>query len=218
MFRSKNRYVIWFCVFCLFLVSPAWAKKTVYVPEALKPWTKWVLEGMPLWIALFLGDGTPAPRQVGKNTAAVQRVCAWGSALNLTATYKGARFDQQWTLYDDATLVLPGEKRHWPIAVRAGGKPAPVTERNGVPTLTLKKGSYKIEGRFEWSRLPQWLELGSSTGIVRLSDRRQKNRISAIQQRPHRTGTQGKQGRAIRTGAHPDKSVPQNLRRRAAYH
>ncbi len=167
--RVNAARVFLLCVFWLGFHFPAWAKKPVHVPEALKPWTQWVLDGMPSIDCPFLGNAVPAPRPSGKNGVAVQRLCAWGSALNLAATSKGARFDQQWTFYDTATLPLPGDKQHWPLAVRAGGKPVPVTERNGVPTVTLKKGSYRIEGRFEWTRLPQWLTLGSSTGLVRLT-------------------------------------------------
>ncbi len=161
--------VFLFCAFWMFAIVPASAKKPVHVPEALKPWTQWVLEGMPSRDCAFLSVGAPAAKPNGKNAAQAQRVCAWGSALNLTATAQGARFDQLWTLYDTTTLLLPGEKRHWPVKVRVGGKPLPVTERNGHPTLTLKKGSHRIEGRFEWNRMPQWLTLGSSTGLVRLT-------------------------------------------------
>jgi hypothetical protein len=165
LFRCLGYALIWLQVFGTLV----FATTDIYIPEQLKPWKKWVLEGLPNQACPFLGGASITLPRSDKNGNGLQRICTWPSTLNLEATANGASFEQQWMLYEDGIVPLPGDKLNWPLAVRVDGKPHPVIEFQGNPALSLKTGAYKVQGLFQWSRLPNWLALSSTTGLVRLS-------------------------------------------------
>ena len=70
------------------------------VPDSLKPWMDWVLHG----------DVAPCPYLDGVEDS---RICTWSSKLSLSLSDKTGGFDQQWRVYVDAWVPLPGSEEQW---------------------------------------------------------------------------------------------------------
>ncbi len=126
-------------------------------PEPLRPWVSWVLHGVEEAACPALYDNGAAHR------------CAWPTALELDLREDGGGFTQQWQLFVEGWIVLPGDGRHWPQEVSVNGRPAAVAERGGRPGVLLPVGRHRIAGRFLWSALPESLSVPSETGIVSLT-------------------------------------------------
>ena len=126
------------------------------VPEPLKPWTDWVLYGETDYRCPFVYSNHK------------QRTCAWPSELKLELTNKQGRFTQQWQVYQEAWVYLPGNEKHWPQSVRLNDKSALVVARQQRPAVKLKPGRYRISGEFNWDRLPEALQVPPDTGLVSL--------------------------------------------------
>ncbi|MBK1720677.1 hypothetical protein [Thiocystis violacea] len=129
------------------------------IPEVLQPWIPWVLtqgpdgqdrRGCPI------GDGDG------------QRICAWPGALSLDLSAQAGRFEQQWTLFADQWIPLPGDADTWPLDVLDGGNPLAVVLRDGRPAVRLSAGSHTLTGAFGWSRRPESLVLPAETGMLTL--------------------------------------------------
>jgi hypothetical protein len=123
------------------------------VPPELRPWIAWVLDGVP---------GLGCARVQG------QPVCAWPGRLelNLGAGAGSLGLDVQ---ADRATdLRLPGGSDRWPQDVRLDGAPAPVFDRDGVPSLRVSAGRHRVTGRFTWAHLPESLDVPPEVGLVDL--------------------------------------------------
>ncbi|WMC10857.1 hypothetical protein PU634_00395 [Oceanimonas pelagia] len=129
----------------------------LHVPDSLQPWQEWVLHGE---------TQARCPLLYRQNT---ERRCAWPGRLMLDLTDDDGRFEQNWQLYADADIPLPGSREHWPLNVTVNGKPAILTEREGRPLLSLPAGEYRVAGRWQWARLPVSLQLDAGTGLLALS-------------------------------------------------
>jgi hypothetical protein len=128
-------------------------------PEPLRPWIDWVLYGHEEErCPFFQGD-------------AARRQCAWPSRLGLDLADRGGRFTQQWLLYRDAWVPLPGDARAWPQDVRADGRPAIVAAQPGGPAVRLAAGRHSVSGTFEWDSLPPLLQVPTDTGLIGLTVR-----------------------------------------------
>ncbi len=134
----------------------------VPLPEELRPWQAWVLQGQEFRRCPFFAT------RPGMD-AAENFVCAWPERLSLNVDAGGGDFRQRWQLFADAWVALPGSEEHWPRAVRLDGKPAAVVSRSGVPSVRLPPGSYTLSGTFQWSARPEQLAIPAQTGIVELS-------------------------------------------------
>jgi hypothetical protein len=124
------------------------------VPPPLKPWVPWALHGheeerCPL---VAVDDG--------------KAVCAWAGRLTLTVDARGGRFSQDWQVVARASVPLPGDADHWPLDVRANGKPVAVTNGGDVPSVELPPGRYAIAGAFQWGSVPESLPVPTETGLV----------------------------------------------------
>jgi hypothetical protein len=142
----------------LLLAAPASAAPfpRAAIPDALRPWIDWVLHGHEdAFCATLHGN-------------AERRQCAWPSQLRLEVDDGGGRFRQEWTLYRDAWVSLPGNDRLWPQRVEADGRPAAVICRDGFPGVRLEKGRHVVGGNFTWTSLPEMLPVPPATGIVSL--------------------------------------------------
>jgi hypothetical protein len=126
------------------------------VPDPLKSWVPWVLDGEP-------GAGCPHLFD-----DANQRYCAWPGALELKANGRGATFAQDWSAYRETWITLPGDEQHWPLEVSVDGKASAVLSREGKPSIKLTAGSHRVTGRFLWSALPESLALPENAGLLRL--------------------------------------------------
>ncbi len=145
-------------LFCLLSASIHAAPLTTdQVPEPLKPWVGWVLDGHE-------DRNCPYPYN------AEERQCAWPGSLELQLTDSGGTFTQHWDVYGETAVRLPGDAQHWPQQVHGGENTAlAVTEQDGYPSLTLPAGHYDISGQFFWDKLPEALFVAPETGLVKLT-------------------------------------------------
>jgi hypothetical protein len=127
------------------------------VPEPLKPWVGWVLDGHKDQACPYLYN-------------AEEHQCAWPGRLDLQLTDTGGTFTQHWEIYGETPVRLPGDAQHWPQQVRSGENTnLAVLEKDSYPTVTLPAGSYDISGQFAWDKLPEALFVAPTTGLVQLS-------------------------------------------------
>ena len=124
------------------------------VPAPLKPWVDWVSQGNEHKRCPFMYSSFE------------QFYCAWPDELNLALDGSGGEFRQQWQVYAESWLLLPGDSRYWPSDVTLNGKPALVVSRNGIPAIEVSKGTYAIQGRFKWQGLPESLALPEATALM----------------------------------------------------
>ncbi|MET0792626.1 MAG: hypothetical protein ABW061_13990, partial [Polyangiaceae bacterium] len=125
-------------------------------PEALRPWTAWVLAGK---------EDTLCPSVQGSPDVVH---CAWPTALALTLSEKGGRFEQHWHLDAREWIPVPGDTVRWPLEVAEGGKKLVVVDHESVPSVELTPGDHTITGNFAWDSLPDSLQVPPATGIVSL--------------------------------------------------
>ncbi|HEV3457492.1 MAG TPA: hypothetical protein VHG32_13095 [Thermoanaerobaculia bacterium] len=126
------------------------------IPEALRPWTPWVLAGHEEELCPFL-DGSE------------ERRCLWPGRLSLDLDERGGRFTQSWTVYAAGKVPLPGEERLWPQDLQVDGRPSAALADHGAPVVPLTAGSHTVAGSFRWDGLPEALQVPSSIGLVLLT-------------------------------------------------
>ncbi|MGK0290229.1 MAG: hypothetical protein ACI86H_001684 [bacterium] len=126
------------------------------VPPELKKWIPWVLKGHE-------------NKQCPKNFQQRRFHCVWSSPLKLNVNQKGGTFSQTIEVLTKNYVALLGNEDSWPLEIKANGKPIPVTKRNSVPTVLLKKGTYRITGKFIWSDLPESIVIPRHTSIIQLN-------------------------------------------------
>ncbi|NOZ95723.1 MAG: hypothetical protein GXP47_13445 [Acidobacteria bacterium] len=124
------------------------------VPQPLRPWVEWVLDGHPD-VGCPLVDG--------------KRQCLWPGRMTLEVDERGGSFTL-W-VYADATadLTLPGGRTHWPRSVRDGDRPALTVWHGAVPTVRLEAGLHHLTGRFVWPHLPASLPFPNEIALLDLS-------------------------------------------------
>ena len=153
--------VILLCGLILTVGHAVAAGPDVYVPDELKPWEEWVLEGKEYRDCPFFF-----------NRSAIDNddfVCAWAGRLNLAVDANGGRFSQRWTVYaTDEWVPLPGNISYWPQQVSVDGRPATIVARREGPSVRLTPGRYEISGRFEWDERPRTLPIPAQSGLLDL--------------------------------------------------
>ena len=127
------------------------------VPEPLRPWMKWALHGYKDNDCPFFYNG------------AGQATCTWPARLEFNLHARGGEFAQQWQVFTEEWISLPGERDHWPQEVKLDGKPVVVRDAGGVPQVRVQPGSHTVSGLFLWDTLPQGLQIPISTGLVALT-------------------------------------------------
>jgi len=146
---------------CLLLPLGAYATD-VFVPDELQGWQRWVLQDKDYRNCPFYFNRGAAERG--------DFVCAWPGLLDIAVDGTGARFTQPWTVYgEDVWLPLPGSAEYWPDRVTVNGDAATVIEHNGIPSVRLAPGSYRLSGFFEWDERPGVLRIPEQSGLVALS-------------------------------------------------
>ena len=131
------------------------------VPEPLQPWENWVLADQPFRSCPVLTGRMPGE--------SANHVCAWPGELRLDVDGRGGSFAQEWRLYAQAWLPLPGSVDYWPVDVRVNGEPGAVMNRNGRPVIQLPPGEFRVSGGLRWEGRPPKLTLPPETGVVRLT-------------------------------------------------
>ena len=154
-----------FVVFSIFIAASGVAiadETDVYVPDDLKPWQEWVLEGKDYRDCPFFFNKTGATKE--------DYICAWPGRLNLSVDANGGGFSQGWTVYSTEEWVpLPGDISHWPQQVSVDGQPVAVVTRNEAPAIRLAPGRFRISGQFEWEERPRTLRVPPQSGLLDLN-------------------------------------------------
>src|SRR5256886_15593776 len=91
------------------------------VPEALRPWTDWVMHGHEEAFCSLLQGSTD------------HRQCAWPSRLTLDLDARAGRFTQDWLVPRARWGPLPGDAARAPLDARAPRQPAARALPGGVP-------------------------------------------------------------------------------------
>ena len=126
------------------------------IPPQLKSWKSWVLHGTEKY-------SCPNPYNNGN-----EYLCMWPSRLNIKLNETGGSFSQEFIVYSENWISLPGNMNAWPNDLTVDGKKAPVVNRKGVPSVLLKKGSHMIKGLFKWKNMPEMINVPEKTGLVDL--------------------------------------------------
>ncbi|GHA16228.1 hypothetical protein [Oceanisphaera arctica] len=127
------------------------------VPAPLQPWVDWVLHDEEQRHCPLIHNQGEAYQ------------CAWPTRLALNLGDNGGRFSQQWQLYREGWVLLPGDQKHWPQQVTVNGEPMPVSADKGKPRIRLPAGKHNVEGQWQWDRLPTTLTLNPTTGLLALT-------------------------------------------------
>ncbi len=126
------------------------------VPEPLRPWVGWALRGHESARCPFVYD------------AHEQKRCAWPGVLSISVDSNGLRFRQDWRLYIEGFIPLPGDASLWPQDVRLDETASVVSPANGVPRLHAPAGTHTVSGRMDFERMPEFVQLAPQTGLVQL--------------------------------------------------
>ena len=155
---SSNRAVF---ALLIFFVS-ATAVAELHVPDDLKDWQQWVLKDKEYRECPFYFD-----QAVDQEDAFI---CSWPGALGLSVEATGAAFVQQWTVYaKEQWVALPGDSNYWPDRVTVNERAIEVVARNGIPSVKLESGLWRVQGVFEWDERPGVLRIPPRTGLVSLT-------------------------------------------------
>jgi hypothetical protein len=143
---------------CLFLTAYTHAKPLTpdQVPEPLKPWVNWALQDQPELGCAFIYNSYG------------QKRCSWPSQLDLDFTATKGSFAISWAVFKESWVTLPGDQKHWPQNVIANDNVMTVLDRNGVPSIKLVAGNYRIKGDFFWDAIPESLGIPAESGLIGL--------------------------------------------------
>lgn len=201
MTRLRIAAWLWLCSCAPTLF--AGALPVAAVPEPLQPWIGWALHGQTQRTCPPAHDDADA------------RLCAWPAQIALDLDEQGGRFSLRTRLFAPGWQALPGDGAQWPQSVTVNGRDAPVLAREATPALWLEAGEHRIEGRFEWTRLPESLRVPPEAGLLdlRLSGQALPAPQPDAQQRiwlGERTATEARASTppALRVFRHVDDGIP----------
>lgn len=124
------------------------------VPEPLRPWVGWVLDGQRTYGCTWVGG---------------EQFCAWPGGLRLDLSERGGPFSLEVTTDREAEVALPGGPGMFPQQVTVDGRPRPLLRgADGKARVRVPAGSHRIAGRFELASLPELLPLPSDLALVSL--------------------------------------------------
>ncbi len=126
------------------------------IPLQLKPWKQWVLYGTEKY-------SCPNPFNNGN-----EYLCMWPSRLDIRLNETGGSFSQEFIVYSEDWVPLPGNMNAWPNELTVDGKKIPVVFRNGAPSVLLEKGSHIVKGMFKWKSMPEMINIPEKTALVDL--------------------------------------------------
>ncbi len=155
---SLRRWIhwAWFAAATFLLASSSWARTEPEkdVPPELRPWIPWVLSELGSdRCAQVLGD----------------RSCQWPGVLELRLDEAGGKFRLFVDVDARGLRRIVGGGGAWPLDVEVDEKTRPVLEKEGVPIVLLEPGRHEITGQFEWSALPETLDVGGDIAFIDLA-------------------------------------------------
>lgn len=161
-----NRIAVFVCAFVFALLGVVHdgqaaeaapnAAKPEAVPDPLKPWVGWVLNGKEQALCPLVHGSTEARR------------CLWSGRLALEVDEKGATFSQSFALDAKGFAPLPGNGVRFPLDTKVDGKAASVVLRGDVPVVQVEPGEHVVSGRFLWDSAPEELAVPLETGLLSL--------------------------------------------------
>lgn len=151
----KNILINFLFLITLLAVITPLASANNNVPAELKKWESWVLKDNP---------SIKCPIFYNQNN----NLCAYPNLLSVNMKKKSGHFKQEWDVFAESWITLPGDNKMWPQKVRVNDRLRPVVSHNNKPALHLKKGHYRISGDFNWQQRPKSLSIPRETGIVKL--------------------------------------------------
>jgi len=155
----KKRLTLFLALFVVLISPPLHAQETTFskIPEPLRAWQSW---------ATWNDEASMSPTPYNNPN---QHLGFWPSRLILEVNPSSGRFELALTVYHETWITLPGSQECWPLNVQANGAPVAVLERNALPSLKLKAGTYRINGTYRWDEMPQMLSLPREIGILSLT-------------------------------------------------
>jgi hypothetical protein len=123
----------------------------------LRPWVDWALLGQETERCPFLHGAPGSPE------------CVWPARLDLALGAREGSFVQRWRVHAEAWVPLPGDAKTWPQAVQVDGRPAPVIDRGGRPSVRLMPGIHDVRGALVWDASPDLLQIPAETGLLAVS-------------------------------------------------
>ena len=150
--------IISLCLLLLVFCGPVGGKNIddKDIPRQLEPWKSWVLHGSEEYTC-------PNPFNNGN-----EYLCMWPSRLDIRLNETGGNFSQEFIIYSEDWVPLPGNMNTWPNDLAVDGKKVPVVNRNSVPSVLLQKGSHTVKGIFKWKSMPEMINIPQKTGLVEL--------------------------------------------------
>ena len=150
--------IISLCVLFCIIAMPVYGKAidNKDIPPQLRPWKSWVLHGSEEY-------SCPNPFNNGN-----EYLCIWPARLEIKLNEKGGSFSQEFIVYSEEWVSLPGNMNAWPNELTVDGTKTPVVNRRGVPSILLKKGSHMVKGMFKWKSMPEMINVPEKTGLVDL--------------------------------------------------
>ena len=124
------------------------------VPEPLKPWVEWVLYGQESQRCPFVYRDFDHKR------------CLWPDVLDIRVDASGVSFSQNWRLFTEGFIPLPGDPSLWPQDVRLDGIPATVSTGDATPRVHASAGAHSVTGRLSFDRAPEFLRIPGQTGLI----------------------------------------------------
>src|SRR5438046_613243 len=100
------------------------------VPEALRPWTDWVMHGHEEAFCSLLQGSTD------------HRQCAWPSRLTLDLDGRAGRFTQDWLVQRAGWVPLPGDAARAPL-----GGFVPLSRTSALPSRLEPDGHLRVQVR-----------------------------------------------------------------------
>jgi len=152
----KTLFIVVVLAFNTLPSNQLFAQQTADVPKPLEPWVDWVLhDNKKIGCPYLYND--------------IERECTWPSRLKLDLNNNGGTFVQQWHIYNDSLVALPGNVDHWPLGVKIDGKDILVESDGQTPHIRLSKGTHTITGEFKWAKLPKSLSVLPGSGLIDLT-------------------------------------------------
>lgn len=123
------------------------------IPDALKPWVGWALDG---------ADAHECVDVAGNAS------CAFSPLLTAKMGPTGGTFEQTWAMLAPRVVRLPGNAQLWPQDVTLDGKAVPVLRDDDVPHVRVPAGRHVLKGRFLYTVVPEKLDIAAETAQLTL--------------------------------------------------
>jgi len=149
-------FSLFFVIFTAPFINAAPVSKTDNIPFQLKPWQAWVLHGQEKMLC---------PTNYNDSTS---YHCVWPSRLKLFADDKKGHFEQEWQVFINCWVPLPGQASIWPEEVTLNNRPSAVIMQGGTPHIHLSPGNHRVKGSFKWNKIPELIQVPSEAGLVTL--------------------------------------------------